>query len=208
MNHRGRSDSAALRTRVEQLEEEVDAKDREIDQIADIQQSLLPDKTPVIAGVQLAASYVAPERAGGDYYDFLPLSTQKNGSPDAAEPWLIIVADATGHGPSAAVVMAMVHSILHAHPEPEDDPGRILTFINEQMVSKELKQSFVTGLLAVLNPTERTFSFARAGHPSPLLREDERQRPRTGVRRSGGRSIVRRSSRSDVCQARPPIGRG
>jgi len=155
---------------VEQQAEEIEAKEREIELTAEVQKSLLPEEMPEIAGFELWASYFAPEKAGGDYFDFLPLEREADHRPKPDGRWVVIIADAAGHGPSATVVMAMLHSLLHAFPGPHDEPGQIMEFINRQMCRKDLAGMFATGVLAILEPLQRNFHYSCAGHPPPLMR--------------------------------------
>jgi phosphoserine phosphatase RsbU/P len=145
---------------------------REIDQIARIQRSLLPDELPTITGLTLAAHYETFDQAGGDYYDFLPLKHREDGSgrgdPDA--PWGILIADASGHGPAAAVMMAMVHAILHAYPSMPFGPAEVLDHLNSHLCAKRLHSCFVTAFLAIYDPPTRALTYARAGHEPPLLK--------------------------------------
>src|SRR6185369_10191873 len=87
--------------------------DREMQIVADIQRSLLPETLPKIPTLDLAAYYQTSRRAGGDYYDFFPL-------PDGR--WGILIADVSGHGTPAAVIMAITHSIAHSFPGPPSSP--------------------------------------------------------------------------------------
>src|SRR5262249_19215811 len=75
-------------------------------QLASVQQSLLPSRTPDIPGLEIATSYLTSNESGGDYYDFFPLP---------GERWAILIADVSGHGAAAATVMAMLHAILHCY---------------------------------------------------------------------------------------------
>jgi len=84
--------------------------DREVERVGQIQRSLLPHPLPHLPGLQIATSYETCGRAGGDLYDFIPLGHD----PAAPDRWGIFVADASGHGPSAAVVIAIVQAFLHA----------------------------------------------------------------------------------------------
>lgn len=156
---------------VQQQAEEIQAKEQQIELTAEVQKSLLPERMPDIAGFELAASYFAPEKAGGDYFDFLPLEREADHRPNPDGRWVVIVADAAGHGPSATVVMAMLHSLLHAFPGPHDEPGRIMEFINRQMCRKDLAGMFATAVLAILDPLQRCFHYSCAGHPPPLMRK-------------------------------------
>ncbi len=141
-----------------------DAVDRELASVADIQRSLLPARLPTIPTLDLAAHYQTSRRAGGDYYDFLRLADGK---------WGILVADVSGHGTPAAVIMAVVHSIVGLAPRAVDDPpGRLLSFVNDRLATRYTggTGTFVTAFYGVYDPAARTLSYASAGHPSPLLR--------------------------------------
>jgi sigma-B regulation protein RsbU (phosphoserine phosphatase) len=144
--------------------------DAEVDRIASIQRALLPEFTPEIPGLDFAAVSQTFDRAGGDLYDAIEIH---NGC------WAILIADASGHGPSAAVVAAMLHAILHTYParmEPTQkfpSPARVLAYVNRQLAAKRIEQSFVTAILSVWDPTNRIFTYSRAGHNPPMLRRGE-----------------------------------
>jgi sigma-B regulation protein RsbU (phosphoserine phosphatase) len=144
---------------------------REVEQIASIQRSLLPKEMPYIDGLTISASYETYDQAGGDYYDFIPLGCGVGGCADPSAPWGIVIADAAGHGPAAAVLMAMLHAILHAYPRAPDNPGEILVHANEHLCRKGIQSSFVTAVFAIYDPPTRRFCYARAGHPAVLLKD-------------------------------------
>src|SRR5258707_11906626 len=102
--------------------------DREARQVGELQRALLPASLPRIAGLEIAVSYEPSGRAGGDLYDFFPLDERDNNEADGmgtgkgtgkgtgtVDRWCFIVGDAAGHGLAAAVVMAIVQSVLPAH---------------------------------------------------------------------------------------------
>lgn len=137
----------------------------EINQIAEIQQALLPDEIPRVPGLRIAASYQPMGEAGGDLYDIVPLA-----QADVDDPrWAMLVGDVSGHGASSAVAMAMIHSIIHAFPRQPEGPGDVLTFVNQHLCSKRLGRLFTTAFLAFYNPVTRVLQYARAGHNPPLL---------------------------------------
>ncbi len=141
-----------------------DAVDKELANVAAIQRSLLPRYLPNIPTLDLAAHYQTSRRAGGDYYDFLPLPGGR---------WGILVADVSGHGTPAAVIMAVVHSlVLNAPAELDDPPGRLLSFVNDRLATRYTggTGTFVTAFYGVYDPATRSLTYASAGHPSPLLR--------------------------------------
>jgi sigma-B regulation protein RsbU (phosphoserine phosphatase) len=130
--------------------------------VADIQRSLLPQELPAIPRLGLGAHYQTSRWAGGDYYDFFPLSGSRLG---------VLVADVSGHGTPAAVLMAITHSLAHAFVEPPDDPGRFLAHLNSHLARRYTITTghFVTAIYAIFDPTAGTLTYATAGHPAPRL---------------------------------------
>ena len=161
----------------------------EIEQIASIQRALLPEQLPCIPGLGIAASYEVFDIAGGDYYDFRPLRFDPTGQEaDPTGPWAILIADASGHGPSAAVLMAMLQSIVHAYPSnpPPAGPAELLDHANRQLCRKRLESSFVTAFLGLYDPTTRRLVYARAGHHPPLLKDPSAREPIRRLEDVGG----------------------
>lgn len=139
----------------------------EIEQIARIQQALLPDRIPEIPGLRIEASYKTFDRAGGDLYDIARLGSDAGG-PDRR--WAFLIGDVSGHGPAAAVVMAMVHAIMHAYPSRPSGPGEVLRHANQHLCAKRIENCFVTAFLAFYDPVTRELTYARAGHDPPIVK--------------------------------------
>lgn len=143
----------------------------EVERVADIQRALLPNPLPDIPGLQIVTSYETFDQAGGDHYDFRPLCEHPDGSgPDPDGLWSILIADASGHGPAAAVVMAMLHAILHAYPHQQNSAAAMLNHANSHLAAKRIESSFVTAFLGVFDPKSKRLTYARAGHNPPLLK--------------------------------------
>lgn len=134
---------------------------QQFEEIARVQQALLPSELPTIPGLGIATSYLTSQQAGGDYYDFFDLRDGR---------WGILVADVSGHGPAAATVMAMLHAILHAYPDISCGPAASLRFANERLAAAKMQESFTTAIFAVYDPKTRDLTIARAGHPLPLVK--------------------------------------
>jgi sigma-B regulation protein RsbU (phosphoserine phosphatase) len=144
-----------------QVSAALSALDRELQIVGAIQRSLLPRELPAIAGFELSAYYETSARAGGDYYDFFPL---------AGDRWGLFIADVSGHGTPAAVLMAITHAIAHSQPGTHTPPAALLSYLNNQLASAYTRDgSFVTAFYAVLDPRERTLTYSRAGHNPPRL---------------------------------------
>jgi sigma-B regulation protein RsbU (phosphoserine phosphatase) len=147
-----------------ELTQAVRSLEREMQVVGDIQRSLLPVDMPRIPGLQIAADYRTSARAGGDYYDFFPLA---NGS------WGFFLADVSGHGTPAAVLMAIVRALIHSNPQLHGSPGALLTRLNAELSRSYTKSgSFVTAYAAAINPIERTVVHSSAGHCPARLHRD------------------------------------
>lgn len=144
--------------------------DREVDNIAGIQRELLPTRTPNIPGLEIAASYETFDRAGGDYYDFIPLRAGPAGARDISGPWGLLIADAAGHGPSAAVLTAMLHTIIQSPHFTFESPSEALEYLNRRLYARPIGNSFVTAFFGVWDPSKRTLTYSRAGHNPPVLK--------------------------------------
>jgi sigma-B regulation protein RsbU (phosphoserine phosphatase) len=145
----------------QQLQETYQHLDNERAQIGRMQRHLLPADLPQIDGLEMAALYRTCNRAGGDYYDILSL-------PE--EQWGLFVADVSGHGTPAAVVMAMIHTLLHAFPGPPLPPAHVLAHINRHLLAMAPEGMFATAFYGIYDPYYRRLRYSTAGHPSPCLR--------------------------------------
>ena len=151
-----------LRTAKNVAERTRDRLDRELASAGRMQQLLLPASLPVHAGAEFAAHYRTSRHAGGDYYDVRRLG------PDR---FALTVADVSGHGASAAMVMAMIRAVLHAG-EALDDPAAALHHLNDHFRFLWPTAMFATATVAVLDVAERRLRVASAGHPPPVLVRD------------------------------------
>lgn len=139
--------------------------DRELKVVGEIQRSLLPRELPKIPGLELAANYQTSQRAGGDYYDVFPLEGGK---------WGLFIADVSGHGTPAAVMMAVTHALAHSHPGEPSPPSAFLTRLNRVLAQKYTQETgnFVTAFYAVYDPATRRLQYSCAGHNPPRLLRD------------------------------------
>jgi sigma-B regulation protein RsbU (phosphoserine phosphatase) len=146
-----------------------DRLDRELAKAARLQQQLLPRALPSHPALALAPFYRTSRHAGGDYYDVLDLGRDR---------FAVIVADVSGHGASAAIVMAMIRSVLHTPSGCSDDPGEVLGYLNRHFDYLREDAIFATAAHAVIDLNAGTVRVACAGHPPPLLlRDGEPVRP-------------------------------
>ncbi|XJZ27006.1 PP2C family protein-serine/threonine phosphatase [Bacillota bacterium Lsc_1132] len=140
--------------------------EREIRLARNIQFQLLNAKAPKFEGAE-ASGYSLPARLiGGDYYDFYPLVNGKI---------RMVIGDVMGKGIPAAMLMILTRGAFRSAAESTQSPGETLTAINNALY-EDLRniKSFVTLFCADWNPKERTFTYANAGHYTPLLISEKR----------------------------------
>jgi sigma-B regulation protein RsbU (phosphoserine phosphatase) len=91
------------------------------------------------------------------------------------------VADASGHGTPAAVLMAMLHTLLHTYPGAPVLAGEVLAHINRHLLALVPEGMFATVFYGVYDPPSRRLRYASAGHPPPRLRRDGSIQPVDGT---------------------------
>jgi len=152
------TDSAEVR-----LARVLEQLDRVRQAVGEIQRSLLPASLPEIPGFEMSTYYQPSQHASGDYYDVVPL---------VDDQWGFVMADVSGHGIPAAVIMTVMRTLIHAElPSNRDkSAGEFLERVNRVMCETYLRDSrFVTVWAAVLNPVSRRLTYASAGHNPPRL---------------------------------------
>ena len=137
-----------------------------------IQQMLLPRKTPGLAGLELDARYTPAQRVGGDLYDFFPLSATRLG---------IVVADVSGKGIPASLLMAICRTNLRQIAPRHSSPSRAMLELNEALSADIQSGLYVTMLYAIIDVAANQVTLARAGHELPLF---VRRDPELGLRRA------------------------
>jgi sigma-B regulation protein RsbU (phosphoserine phosphatase) len=137
---------------------------REAEEARLMQQALLPKSSPYIPGFVISGLSVPVSAVGGDWYDFIPF-------PDGR--WGLVLADVSGKGTAAALLMSATRGMLRSLAEACSGPGEVLTKLNRLMVEDFPAGKFVTLVYGVLDPVTRTVTFANAGHLHPLFIDDE-----------------------------------
>ena len=147
----------------EELQRANEALDYEMKAVGEIQRSLLPARLPKVPTLDLAAHYQPSQRAGGDYYDFFALPGGRCG---------IFIADVSGHGTPAAVLMAVTHCIAHTNPGQSQPPGEVLEYLNRHLANlyTSRNENFITAFYGIYDPSDRTLTYACAGHNPPRLK--------------------------------------
>ena len=142
-----------------QVRQNRDRLDRELAGAAHMQRLLLPPTMPNHPAIRFGSFYQTSRHAGGDYYDVLQLSGARIG---------IMVADVSGHGAPAAIVMAMIRAVVHTYPGVPDDPPAVLRYINRHFEFLWNTPMYATAVYAVLDGARKTMRLSSAGHPLPM----------------------------------------
>ncbi|HEY7088481.1 MAG TPA: PP2C family protein-serine/threonine phosphatase [Tepidisphaeraceae bacterium] len=152
-----RSRARLERTRREMLE-------RELSQARQIQLAWLPEADGDLQRVTLSAVNKPASHISGDFYNWFDL-------PDGRV--CVVIGDVTGHGMSAAFLMATTQLLTRAIMPRVTDPGRCLEEVNRQLCQQMFNGQFVTMLIVVVDPANSRMDVAAAGHPPPLIGNGE-----------------------------------
>ncbi len=127
---------------------------------SEVQLMLLPKEMPQIAGLALDARYMAAQMVGGDFYDAIKLDDHRVG---------IAVADVSGKGVSASLMMAICRTHLRAFAPLHHSPARVLCEMNRVLTEDMRGDMYITMTYAVIDLQRAEITLARAGHELPLL---------------------------------------
>jgi sigma-B regulation protein RsbU (phosphoserine phosphatase) len=135
---------------------------REAEEARSIQQALLPRSSPLIPGFAVSGLSIPAGSVGGDWYDFIPLRDGR---------WGLVLADVSGKGTAAALLMSATRGMLRSLAQTGSGPADVLTRLNNMMIEDFPDGRFVTMVYAELDPSSRILRMANAGHLAPLLVE-------------------------------------
>jgi sigma-B regulation protein RsbU (phosphoserine phosphatase) len=138
----------------------LEVHDEELQRAREIQESLLPKVIPQLPGFEVASAWQPAQAVGGDYFDALKFGENR---------LAICIADVSGKGVPAALLMANVQASLRASVRHLDSPARVCSIINGMLCESIAPGKFVTFFCGVLDAGARTFHYCNAGHPYPIL---------------------------------------
>jgi sigma-B regulation protein RsbU (phosphoserine phosphatase) len=124
---------------------------------------MIPQTPPHAPGIDFAAVYVPCYTLGGDFYDFIPLPDDNVG---------IVVADVSGKGVPASLIMASVRAALRAYVDNVYYLYEVLRRVNQMLFRDTRPEEFVTLFYGVLDTRNRRLTNCNAGHPPGLLLRD------------------------------------
>ena len=124
----------------------------------EVQQLLIPEAMPELAGFSVASAYRPAREVGGDFFQVLPLANGES---------LTVIGDVSGKGLGAALAVALIVGALRATVETTTGPAEILAALNRRLYGR-LQRGFATCLVLRLNPGGDCVA-ANAGHLAPYL---------------------------------------
>jgi phosphoserine phosphatase RsbU/P len=156
------SQAAAAIDNARLLEERLqgEAIERQVKMAAEVQQRMLPSDSPRIPGVEVAYTYVPCFELAGDFFDFIELPDDNFG---------VVVADVSGKGVPASLIMASVRAALRAQVDNVYYLYEVVRRLNTMLHRDTKPTEFVTLFYGVLNARTRRFTYCNAGHPPAML---------------------------------------
>jgi len=133
---------------------------REMELAVEVQNMLIPLKTYKDKSVEVGARYIPHQNIGGDYFDFIRLNDHE---------FLWCIADVSGKGISAALLMANFQASLHAWSAVEDDLTTVIERLNKVVIHNTKGERFITLFLAKYNENTRKLNYINAGHNPTIL---------------------------------------
>ncbi|MCA1582782.1 MAG: SpoIIE family protein phosphatase [Acidobacteria bacterium] len=168
--------AAAIETaRLHQDAIEKERIERELELAAAIQREILPRSLPAIPGVELAAVNIPARHIGGDYYDVFPLSEGRVA---------FLVADVSGKGVPAALLVSTVHAAVHLQIDEAKTIADLVSRIDRHLRRFAATRKFLTLFFGLLEPGTGVLRYVSAGHNPALLMRESGQREQldsTGV---------------------------
>jgi sigma-B regulation protein RsbU (phosphoserine phosphatase) len=136
------------------------AMENELQNAREVQSILLPQNDPVVAGFRISGTNLPARIISGDYYDYLDLGDRKFG---------IAIADVSGKGVPAGLLMAMCRSALRSVAPGKTSPSEVLGAVNRQLFPDIREDMFISMAYGILDETNGRLTIARAGHDPALL---------------------------------------
>jgi sigma-B regulation protein RsbU (phosphoserine phosphatase) len=147
----------------EQLKQERLKKELEV--ASEMQKLLFPADLPTNKRMDISAKYIPRHEVGGDYYDFIPIGDDE---------YIICIADVSGKGISAAMLMANFQATLRTlitsvYPIQRFDLTYLIEELNKKVMVAAKGEKFITFFIAKYNASSRVLEYVNSGHNQPFL---------------------------------------
>lgn len=146
--------------RATELSIEKEKMEKELALAAQIQRDFLPKLTPDLENFDIAGDMIPCSQVGGDYYDFIPIGSNRLG---------IVIADVSGKGVGASLHMASLRASLHSEVHPNYNIGQMAAKLNNSVHRDTQINCFITFFFCELNQNTGELEFVNAGHNPPIV---------------------------------------
>lgn len=136
---------------------------KELEIAKQVQQFLFPKNLPDEALLKIEASYLPHHTVGGDYYDYVPIDDDK---------FLLCIADVSGKGVPAAILMSNFQAALRTLVRKTIDLKEIIKDLNHQILQNASGENFITFFVAIYDKKTASLRYINAGHNPPILIDD------------------------------------
>jgi sigma-B regulation protein RsbU (phosphoserine phosphatase) len=143
--------------------------EREMELARQIQRGILPASLPQEQGFDFGALMFPARAVGGDFYDLIDLGDHRLG---------IVLGDVSDKGVPSALIMSMTHTLVRVEAGQNLSPLQVVANVNQHLLRFCRARMFVTLLYGILDCTDGTFHYVRAGHPPPILCSSQAAGPR------------------------------
>jgi sigma-B regulation protein RsbU (phosphoserine phosphatase) len=134
--------------------------DQDLQVAYEIQRILLPASSPEISGWQISGINIPAKQVSGDYYDYIAVDETHCG---------LAIADVSGKGVPASLIMAMCRSVLRSHAHGQHSAAHVLREVNAQLFPDIKEDMFISMAYTIIARDSGTVTLCRAGHDAPLL---------------------------------------
>ena len=146
----------------QQIEQERLAK--EVELAEEVQQMLIPDTLPKEQRFNMASIYQPHFNVGGDYFDYIPLSDQR---------FIVCIADISGKGVGAAILMANFHAVLRLAVRKLESLREIVIELNKNIYAITQSDKFITFFIGLVDLEAQEIQYINAGHNPPMMMEND-----------------------------------
>lgn len=134
---------------------------KELEVASEMQKMLFPSVLPSNRRMDISARYIPRHVIGGDYYDFIPLDDDR---------YVLCIADVSGKGISAAMLMANFQATVHAFVQFQwFDMATLIEELNRTVIRSAKGEKFITFFIATYNAATRELTYVNAGHNQPFI---------------------------------------
>ncbi|MDQ6911880.1 MAG: SpoIIE family protein phosphatase [Verrucomicrobiota bacterium] len=134
--------------------------DHDLQIAREIQRIMLPAEAPIIAGFEISGLNIPASQVSGDYFDYIQVDEERLG---------VAIADVSGKGVPASLIMAICRSVLRSCAPGNSSPSDVLKKVNRQLYPDIKEDMFISMAYLILDHARATVTLSRAGHDAPLL---------------------------------------